>query len=125
MLASTGTPCTFRLVPRGSWYLALTGETKRNFLVDGILNTEYYGRKEREKEEGFISQLFDPGVTRWGNRWGNWRHATAVVKGNVTDSTWVHEEQLRNTVYRMPVKYLWVLPFTNKPDPERGFYRVQ
>ena len=99
-------------------YLALAGETKRNFLVDGILNIEYYGRKEREKEECFISQLFDPEITRWGN----WRHVTAVVKGNVTDPTWVHEEQLRNTVYRMPVKYLWMLPFTNKPDPERGFY---
>jgi hypothetical protein len=92
----------------------LDPDSTKCYSVDGILNISFRGRKGTKKKEETISQLFDPDVSIEGN----WRHSTAVMHDHVVDDTWVWEE---NGI--MPVKYLWLLPFSNKPDPSKGFFK--
>jgi hypothetical protein len=104
----------FRKVLREEWTFLLndTGSCK-NYLVEGILNTAFEGRRGTEKTEGTISQLSLPDISSDGS----WRHATAVMHGYVIDIDWVWEEH-----GIMPVKYLWLLP-SNKPDSSKGFFK--
>ena len=104
-------PFTFKKISRERWEESLLNRYKC-FLVDGLLNTSFRGRKGTKEKEQQISQLFDPEISVHGN----WKHSTAVIHGFVVDDTWVWEE---NGI--MPVKYLWISK--NKPDPSKGFFR--
>jgi hypothetical protein len=106
---------TFKKVSREKWAeVLLDPRSTKCYLVDGILNISFRGRKGTKQKEETISQLFDPEISIDGN----WRHSTAVMHGFVVDDTWVWEEH-----GIMSAKYLWLGPSTNKPDPAKGFYK--
>jgi hypothetical protein len=106
-------PFTFKKVPCDQWAkVLLDTSNSKCYLVIGLLNTSFRGRKGTNKKEEIISQLFDPSVTIDGN----WKHSAAVMHGYVVDDTWVWED---NGI--MPAKYLWLLG--NKPDHSKGFFK--
>ncbi len=70
-------PFTFKKVPCDQWAKVLldTSSSSKCYLVIGLLNTSFRGRKGTNREEETISQLFDPTVTIDGN----WKHSAAVM----------------------------------------------
>ena len=69
---------TFKKVSREKWAeVLLDPRSTKCYLVDGILNISFRGRKGTKQKEETISQLFDPEISIDGN----WRHSTAVMHG--------------------------------------------
>ncbi len=59
---------TFKKVPREQWpNVILDPGSTKCYLVDGILNISFMGRKGVKQKEETISQLFDPDVSIEGN----------------------------------------------------------